>query len=320
MVTMLDTTVTMEPPADPGGAAGQDICVILNAGSGKRKAKATAAELRELFGRFPGRFALRVVRSGSQIEAAARRALAEGFPTIVAAGGDGTICTIAGCLAGTGRTFGVLPLGTFNYFARSLDLPEALEDAVRVLAEGHTRTIGMGEVNGRPFLNNSSLGAYAVILHNRENVYRRWGRSRLIAYWSVLTTLARFRHPLTLKVTVDNEVRRFRTPLAFVACNPRQLELLGLEGPDCIRAGKFALFIAPDCSRLELLRYALRLALHAMQPGRDFELICGTDIAVDTRQRRRLVARDGERERMTGPFRFHFRQDALRVLVPAAPP
>jgi diacylglycerol kinase family enzyme len=55
-----------------------------------------------------------------------------------------------------------------------------------------------------------------------------------------------------------------------------------------------------------------------MQPGRDFELICGTDILVETRQRRRLVARDGERARMTGPFRFRFRPGALRVLVPEA--
>lgn len=314
----LDTTWTTRLPDRPDRVAGPDICVILNPGSGTQKGKATAAELRAHFARFPGRFALRLVRSGAQIEAAARLAVREGYDTVVAAGGDGTICAVAGCLADTGRNFGVLPLGTFNYFARSIDLPETLEAAVGVLAGGSTRTVGMGEVNGQPFLNNASLGAYAAILHARETVYRRWGRSRLIAYVAVLATLLRFRRPLTLRVTVDGEVRRFRTPLAFVACNPRQLELLGLDGADCIRAGSFALFIAPDCGRLELLRYVVRLALRAMQPGRDFELICGTDILVETRQRRRLVARDGERARMTGPFRFRFRPGALRVLVPEA--
>jgi diacylglycerol kinase family enzyme len=269
-----------------------------------------------LFARHPGRFSLRQVEPGQGIVDAAKTAIDAGFDTIVAAGGDGTISGTAPLVAEAGRRFGVLPLGTFNYFARSLDLPEALEDAVEVLVNGVEREVPIGEVNGEGFLNNASLGAYAAILQSRESVYRRWGRSRLAAYWSVLTTLIRFRRPLRLKVTVDGEVRRFKTPLVFVALNPHQLETLGLEGADCIRSGRFALFIAPDCSRFELVRYAIRLALRAMEPGRDFELMCGEDILVETPGRRRLIARDGERQHMTGPFRFRLRRDALRVLVP----
>jgi diacylglycerol kinase family enzyme len=290
--------------------------VIVNAGSGKRRGRQLAEELAGMVERYPGRFELRVERSGARIEAAARRAVDEGFATVVAAGGDGTICAVAGVVAGTDRSFGVLPLGTFNYFARSLGLPEDLDAGLRVLAEGDTQPVAVGDVNGLSFLNNASLGAYAAILQSRESVYRRWGRSRLAAYWSVLTTLIRFRRPLRLKVTVDGEVRRFKTPLVFVALNPHQLETLGLEGADCIRSGRFALFIAPDCSRFELVRYAIRLAFRAMEPGRDFELMCGEDILVETPGRRRLIARDGERQHMTGPFRFRLRRDALRVLVP----
>lgn len=317
---MIPDTAPGTAVSQPARSAGPDICVIVNAGSGKRRGTAAARELAACFERFPGRFELRLVRRGTGIEAAAERAVGEGFETIVAAGGDGTICAVAGVLAGSGRRLGVLPLGTFNYFARTLDMPEELAAAVAVLAGGHTRPVGFGEVNGRPFLNNASLGTYAWILERREQVYRRWGRSRLATYWAVLTTLVRFYRPLTLRISVDGEVRRARSPLAFVACNPVQLDMLGLEGAGCVRDGRFALFIAPDCGRLALLRYAVRLAFGRVEPGRDVELVCGREIVVETpRRRRRLVARDGERERMNGPFRFRLHVDALRVVVPAEP-
>lgn len=305
--------------ADAGDATTPDICVIINAGSGKGRGAELADELESHLAGFPDRYTLRLVRHGSEIEKEADRAVQEGFSTIVAAGGDGTICAVASRLAGTGRQMGVLPLGTFNYFARGLSLPEELEEAVRVVTEGHSRTIHVGDVNGRVFLNNASLGAYAAILQRREKVYRRWGRSQLAAYWSVLLALFSFRSMLTLKVTVDGEVRRFRTPMVFVANNPYQLELFELDGVDCVRSGQFALFVAPDCGRFDLIRYALRLAFHSMVPDRDFELLCGSDILVEDRRRRRLVARDGEREYLEGPFRFHLRKDALQVLVPAGP-
>jgi diacylglycerol kinase family enzyme len=212
---------------------------------------------------------------------------------------------------------GVLPFGTFNYFARSLGLPEELDEAARVIVAGHTRTLDLGEVNGRIFLNNASLGAYPTILDHRERFYRRWGRSRIAAYWSMLLTLLRFRRPLHVTMTVDGETRRLRTPLIFVAKNAGQLDAVGLEGGDCVRSGRFAIFVAPDIGRLALVVYALRLGLGLAEPREDFELVCGRDVTVETAWHRRLVARDGERERMESPFVFRLRPGALDVFVPA---
>lgn len=305
------------PGATEAAAASAACCVILNAGSGAGETDARREALKAAFDRHPGRFELREVGRGAQIAAEAERALSEGFGVIAAAGGDGTIAAVASVLAGSGAIMGVVPLGTFNYFARTLELPLEIDGAVNVLASGTVRDCDVGEVNGRVFLNNASLGAYAAILEQREGIYRRWGRSRLAAYWSVLVTLARIRRPMTLKVSVDGEVLRFRTPIAFVANNAHQLERFDLAGGACIRSGRFALFIAPDCGRIDLIRYALRLATRSMEAERDFELLCGREIDVETWHGRRLVARDGERERMTGPFRFRRRPGALRVLVPA---
>jgi diacylglycerol kinase family enzyme len=106
----------------------------------------------------------RLVKRGVEVGPAAETAVRDGFRTIVAAGGDGTVASVASRLVDTERHLGILPLGTFNYVARNLGIPTALSDAVQVLAEGRERTIDVGDVNGRVFLNNASLGAYVAIL------------------------------------------------------------------------------------------------------------------------------------------------------------
>jgi diacylglycerol kinase family enzyme len=88
---------------------------------------------------------------------AAKQAVAGNQETIVAGGGDGTINTVAGEVAGTERVLGVLPLGTLNHFAKDLHLPLDLEGAVRTIIERNIATVDVGEVNGRAFANNSSL-------------------------------------------------------------------------------------------------------------------------------------------------------------------
>ncbi len=295
-----------------------DIRVILNIGSGKRRGQALVDELEAAFSRYPGRFSLDRVKPGTDIAAEARGAVEEGYQTVVACGGDGTISGVAQGVAGTEARMGVLSFGTFNYFARSLGLPDSTEDKVRVLIEGEPRAINIGAVNGEVFLNNASLGAYARILENREDIYRRFGRSRVAAFWSVFTTLADSRAPMRLRVIVDGKERRARTPLAFVASNAYQLDEFGLEGADCVRNGEFALYLAPDGSPRQLIGFALRLGLRSLKAKRDFELVCGREIVIETAKQRRLVARDGERSYLASPFRFEMRAGGLTVLVPKA--
>ena len=295
-----------------------DICIVLNRGSGRRSRDAVA-RIRAAMDRHPGRFALRAVPRRADPGAVARRAAEEGVATLVAAGGDGTIGAVAEVAARQGLTLGVVPMGTFNFFARGLGLPEDLDAAMDLIARGPTRRVALAEVNGRVFLNNASLGLYPAILARREGTYRRWGRSRMAAHWSVLATFARFHRPLSLRVVVDGKTIRTRTPLVFVARSGYQLERFGLRGAEEARDGRFALFLAPDSSRLQLLVFAVRLAWRSMREGRDYAFASGRSIDIETRSPRRLVARDGERERMEAPFRFRMLDDALSVIAPDDP-
>ncbi|MFZ5962927.1 diacylglycerol/lipid kinase family protein [Thalassococcus sp. BH17M4-6] len=289
---------------------------MLNTASGSDDKDEVTEHLRAAFDRYPGRFELRQLSKGDGVGAACMSALKDGFGTIVAGGGDGTISGVAAQMAGKGRVMGILPLGTFNFVARGLGIPEDLEEAVELIANGTPRAFPVGEVNGQVFLNNASLGIYPQVLKEREGVYKRWGRSRIAAHWSVLRTFMKFQVPERMRVHVGGKEIRAKTPLAFVGRSAFQLEHFGLEGVDCVRSGAFALYLAPDCTRWQLLLRALRLAGKGMNAGRDFELICSDEIEIETTRPRQTVAMDGERFVMSGPFRFKMLPDALRVLAP----
>lgn len=251
---------------------------------------------------------------GSRIAQVVADGVRQGYGTIVVGGGDGTLSAAASSLTGTDCRMGVLPMGTFNYFARSLGIPGDIAAAIGILARGQERCLSVGEVNGRIFLNNASLGLYTRVLTRREDLYRRWGRSRIAAHLSVLSSVVRARAPLSLRVTVDGTTRRWRTPMVFVASNPFQLSEFRLAGAECVEQGQFAMYVAPDSGPAGLLVLTVKLALGLLRSDRDFELVCGKSIVVETKRSPRHVVRDGERELMHGPFCFQVRPAALRVI------
>ncbi|HEV3232103.1 MAG TPA: diacylglycerol kinase family protein [Candidatus Dormibacteraeota bacterium] len=80
--------------------------------------------------------------------------------TVIVAGGDGTIGTVARALAGSKRRLAILPLGTYNNFARALGVPEDLDAAIALAREGHWRPVTLGRVNGRWFLEAAAIGMF----------------------------------------------------------------------------------------------------------------------------------------------------------------
>ena len=293
------------------------VCVIMNRGSGKKKHRDIVAQLDQQLKPVCGSYELRQSRKGSDLPALARQVAGEGFDLIIAAGGDGTQSAVAGALTGSGVAMGVLPGGTFNYFARDLGVGETIEDALDTLLDARVDEVDVGEVNDLIFLNNVSLGAYPQILKTREGIYKRWGRSRVAAYWSVIVALRRLRRPMQLVARVNGDVQRFESALVFVARSAYQMESFGLEGADAIRRGKFAVLIAKARQPLPLMRSALRLAFGHSAKDSDFDLILSDHLQIETPKRRQLVAHDGEKTVLFSPFRLQVRHGGLRVLVPA---
>ena len=296
------------------------VAVILNSGSGKGDGSDIAQALEQQLRPASGHLDILRPAKGQDLIRLASEA-ARTHDLVIAAGGDGTQAAVAQALADADSptVMGVIPGGTFNYFARDLGVGDTTAQAIQTLLNARVQQVSVGDMNGKVFLNNISLGAYPEILEKREAAYRRFGRSRFLAYWATLRALMDLRHPLHLTAHIGDETRHFDTALAFVAQSETQLETFGLEGADAVRRDKLPLFIAKAKGPLPLIRAALRLALGRTSKGEDFELIISDDFVIETDRATRHVAHDGERSRLPAPLTLTIRKDALRVLVPLEP-
>lgn len=248
------------------------------------------------------------------------RAKARNPRMIVSAGGDGTAMSLASGLVGTGIALGVLPMGTFNYFARGLGLSANPATAARQIRDGRTESKRIGMVNGQVFLNNASVGVYPWILKDREAIYRRFGRSRLMAHWSVMRSFLRFRGPMRIRLSIDDHSEERSTALVFVGRSAFQLQRFGLNGAHAIENGKFAVLVVRAATRSELFHRTARLAAGLIEEGVDYDLYASDRVALEPLDHRRLLlAYDGEKRRMAGPLRFTMSDDPLQLVIPDSP-
>lgn len=293
--------------------------VILNAGSGSHEARDSREVLEKIFRESGRSFGISVAK-GDKIGQLAQEKAKSDCEILVAGGGDGTICGVAEAAREHGKTLGVLPLGTFNYFAKNLGIPLELEDAARVILEGESVRASVLDLDGRLVLNNSSIGIHPAVLLQRRKLYRRWGRNQLNAYLSVLMTA--FQPPPRLRVrlaTDEGEVVR-ETPLVMICSNAFQMEAFALAGTECLAKGEFALYVARMAGRATIFRLGMRALFRCLRPGIDYDVICASDVTIETRQRRLRAAVDGELEKLNSPMRFRVAPRQLCVLAPREKP
>lgn len=307
--------MTNSPP--PVSAVPRRVLVLLNARAG------TLARTQLQAGEVAAEFAKQGVEAevasvpGEDFPARTRAAMAEGACAIVAGGGDGTIGTVAAVLAGSGIPLGVLPLGTRNHFARDLGLALPLPEAVAVIAAGHHRAIDVGEVNGRVFINNSSLGLYPEIVQARDEHGLRFGWAKsFAALWATLKVLRRFRL-MRLRLEVEKQTIVHPTPFVFVGNNEYTMDLFALGTRARLDAGCLSLYTAHITRRHSLFRLALLALFNRLSQADDFEQRCVAEAWLETNHRLVRVALDGEVVPMSSPLHYRVRAGALRVLVPA---
>ncbi|WP_457974755.1 lipid kinase [Arthrobacter sp. D1-17] len=142
----------MKVARDAGSAA-----VVINAGSRRGAAAHERAVVALRKADVPITSVHRVL-SGAELAETLDRVVADGHELVIVGGGDGTVATAAGSVAGTNVVLGVLPLGTANDLARTLEIPTDLDKACAAVAGGKVVDIDLGRANGQPFLNVASVG------------------------------------------------------------------------------------------------------------------------------------------------------------------
>jgi len=299
-----------------------ELYVVINPGSGEHDLMETRQTLARVFGDAGRRHRFVAVdvpeQLGQASDEAARQARDSGA-VLVAVGGDGTINTVAQAAWRTGCVLGVLPRGTFNLFGRQYGISQDLEAAARALLSGRPQPVQVGEVNGRVFLVNASLGMYPQLLQDRETFKNQFGRHRWVALLAGLVTLFQWRRQLTLEIELDGQRRVVKTPTAFVGNNRLQLERIGWEPSLAARVGegRLAGLVAKPIGSWTMVWLMLRGAFGRLGDAQQVHDFVFRSLTVRVLGRRRVkVAADGEVAVMTPPLRFAVGERPLLLVVP----
>ncbi|CAN5162170.1 diacylglycerol kinase family protein [soil metagenome] len=300
--------------------------ILLNAGSGHHDETDRRAVIESIFAAAGRRCVIRTIDDPAALPGMARdiveRASRDG-DVVVAAGGDGTINAVAQAAVAGGCAFGVLPQGTFNYFGRTHSIPQELDAAARQLLESSPTPVQVGRVNDRVFLVNASLGLYPRLLEDREAYKRHYGRSRLVALWAGIVTIARGQRSLRIVVDLDGQPRKLKTPTVFIGNNRLQLEQIGISESTVVEQGQLAAILLAPVGPLVMLWLLMRGAFGRLGDARHVVNFAFRSLTVRPAHgyavRRMKVATDGEVGWMHTPIEFSVSPKPLWLMLPRAP-
>ncbi len=292
------------------------VSVIINEQSGGAARQDTSVQIQDLFTAAGVQVRLERVRHGGDVAARARQAATRG-DTLVAAGGDGTVGTVAGVAVERQALLGVIPTGTLNHFARDVGIPRDLAQAVHTILAGREQRVDVGEVNGRIFVNNSSIGIYPRMVWEREKELRNGRRKKTAFAIAMLRTWRTYR-TLKCRMLIDATPHDVRTPFIFIGNNEYVAEGFSLGSRTRVDADRLSVFVAPDVGRFEILALPFKAMAGRLEMDAHFANFTAAEVTVELRRPRVSVATDGEVTIMRTPLQFSIRGCALRVLVPAA--
>ena len=258
--------------------------VLVNPGGGRGRTGGRMAELARLAAAAGA--PLRLSADVADLEAQARRAVADGVERLVVAGGDGTVHHAIQALAACDTALGILPLGSGNDLAGALGVPRNLAAAAELAFHGPVRSIDLGRVGGRYFANVAGVGFDSQV--NRYANTIRGLRGGLVYVWAVLRTLPGFRPPgLTLEYeeTAPPGVPGFRGPVMFVAVanSPRYGGDMRIAPAAALDDGYLDIVVVRAISRLALLLVFPRVfrGTHVRHPAITIVRARAVRVAVD---------------------------------------
>jgi diacylglycerol kinase (ATP) len=317
--------MTMPAPAPPADEAGGRIPVLWNRGAGRKAGLPTNVDLAEdelaaLFER--AGVAIELIPTDSEDDAVerTRTAVAKGAPAVIAAGGDGTVRTVARTLVGMAAEaggadrvppLGILPLGSVMNVARSLSIPRDLDEAARVVGQGTVRTIDALEAAGETFFEGVAVGLHAELFAEGTAFDEGDAVAPLRAVWTA------FRYqPSRLTLHLDGD-RRLRTRALVLSVSNGPYTGIGFTVAPGARLddGLLDVRVFERFSRWELARHFLAIVAGRRSYEPRVETFRAATVRIESASPLRVRA-DGEAIGET-PVDLRVLPHALRVLAPA---
>jgi YegS/Rv2252/BmrU family lipid kinase len=300
---------------DISTAESQRFFIIWNPVAGTTN-EATMRQLFEQYFSSDGRsYELYETTPDERAEPVARDALHNGFAMVIAAGGDGTVASVAGGLIQSDIPLGIIPAGTSNTLAQELGIPTDLDAACRLLIEPHTtNTIDAMQVGKQFFLLHISVGLDAIVMRDTgREAKRRFGRLAYI--WIGVARM--FGHqPRRFTIVIDGKRQRPRAAQVLVA-NGGTFGIPQLRWGQHIRPddGHLDVCIIYARTLLDYLNILWHMLLRRQKRSRKIRYIAAYERVIISSDHELPVQADGEILDQT-PVNVRVVPDAVRIVIP----
>lgn len=232
---------------------------------------------------------------------------------VILGGGDGTISSAAGALYRCQLPFAILPLGTANDLAHSLDIPTNLSEAFQIIADNYTGKINLGMINEHYFLNAAHIGLGVKVTNElTPEVKKKWG---VLSYLKAAFSAFKKNRPFHAIVDANGTEHRLRSIQLAVGNGRYYGGGNVIDENSNIDDGKLCLYSLAPSSLWQLLSHALFLRYGKHRHMRNTFTTSAKRIAIKTRKPKDIIA-DGEVISKT-PAVFEVIPCALTVVRPA---
>jgi YegS/Rv2252/BmrU family lipid kinase len=230
---------------------------------------------------------------------------------IVVAGGDGTFSRCIPRALSLDVPIGLVPLGTFNDLAHTLEIPMDVSRACALISAGHTRRIDVARVNGVYYVNEASIGVSSRITKlQRTSDKQRFGFGAIVL--SALQAM-RFARPFHAEVVFDGRHERLKT-IQLTVANSHHFGGFITVDDAAIDDGRLDLYAIEGGGFWPMVRVAAAVLGRRGGSVKGLRTYRSSGFFVDTRRRHRITA-DGEPAGTT-PAHFEVLSAALRVFAP----
>lgn len=260
----------------------------------------------------------RVVDKDDLIAELERAAEDNAADVVLAGGGDGTISAAAGICFRHGKPLAVLPAGTMNFFARTLRVPLNLEEALRAIAEGQLLDVDIATANGRPFVQQYSVGLHARLVRIREELdySNRW--QKMLA--SLRAIAGAVSKSLKFQVDIVGPAGRERRLASGIVVSNNLIGEGHLPYADGVDGGVLGVYLAKPMTTGETVQLIVSVLLGRWKahPRVSEKQVTEVTLTFPRRKRSARAAIDGELVLLDARVELKIHPKGLKVFAPLA--
>jgi len=253
----------------------------------------------------------------------AKKAVKDGFDMVIAMGGDGTLEAVMRGMVGRKTPLGIIPTGTQNNIAKSLGIPEGLEEACALIASRNIRKLDIGRVKVKDgkklfFFELTAIGLVAALYPEANKL----AEGQLSKIKDVALTLLHQEPEPEVSLTLDDESKIKVKTMLVVVSNAPMFGANFLVAPDAsLKDGLLDISVYPDFSKAELLAYYAKIREEGFSTNEKVQRYRACKIEIKTSPQMHVMA-DGVMLG-TGKVEIKSKPGALWMITPedhVAPP